>query len=41
VADNTLLIFTSDNGPEITAYPRAQQFGHYSMGDLRGVKRDT
>ena len=33
VADNTLIIFTSDNGPEITAYDRIQEFGHYSMGD--------
>ena len=47
VADNTLVIFTSDNGPEVTgevkpgAYDRAQQYRHYSMGDLRGVKRDT
>ncbi len=47
VAENTLVIFTSDNGPEITgevnpgAYDRAKQFGHYSMGDLRGAKRDT
>jgi len=47
VADNTLVIFTSDNGPEITgevnpgAYDRAQQFKHYSMGELRGAKRDT
>jgi arylsulfatase A-like enzyme len=47
VAENTLVIFTSDNGPEITgevnpgAYDRAQQFNHYSMGELRGAKRDT
>ena len=47
IADNTLLIFTSDNGPEpmpcgyVGAYNRARQFGHYSMGDMRGVKRDT
>ncbi|MBT3274466.1 MAG: arylsulfatase [Spirochaetales bacterium] len=40
-ADNTLLIFTSDNGPEITCYPRIKETGHYSMGDWRGVKRDT
>jgi arylsulfatase A len=46
VADNTLVIFTSDNGPEITgevrpgAYDRARQFQHYSMGSLRGTKRD-
>src|SRR5581483_12524876 len=42
VADNTLVIFTSDNGPEITgevnpgAYDRARQFEHYSMDGLRG-----
>ncbi len=40
VADNTLLIFTSDNGPERHAYPRIQEYHHYSMGKLRGVKRD-
>jgi arylsulfatase A len=47
VAENTLVIFTSDNGPEITgevnpgAYDRARQFRHFSMGDLRGAKRDA
>jgi arylsulfatase A-like enzyme len=47
VADNTLVIFTSDNGPEISgevnpgAYDRLKQFGHASMGDLRGAKRDA
>lgn len=41
LSDNTLVILTSDNGPEVLAYGRAQQFGHYSMGDWRGVKRDT
>lgn len=40
-AENTLLIFTSDNGPEHIAYPRIRQYGHYSMGPLRGLKRDT
>ena len=46
VATNTLVIFTSDNGPEVTGevkpgcYDRAQAFGHYSMGELRGAKRD-
>lgn len=40
-ADDTLLIFTSDNGPEHFAYDRIQQHGHYSMGDLRGIKRDA
>jgi arylsulfatase A-like enzyme len=47
VAENTLVIFTSDNGPEVAgevnpgAYERLQQFGHESMGPLRGVKRDA
>jgi len=47
LADNTLVIFTSDNGPEVAAevgigaYERAHVYGHYSMGPLRGVKRDT
>jgi arylsulfatase A len=47
IAENTLVIFTSDNGPEITgevnpgAYERVQQFGHRSAGELRGAKRDA
>lgn len=47
VADNTLVIFTSDNGAEITgevnpgAYDRNQRFGHRSSGELRGAKRDA
>lgn len=41
LAGDTLVIFTSDNGPETLAYERARQFRHYSMGDLRGLKRDT
>jgi arylsulfatase A-like enzyme len=47
VADNTLVIFTSDNGAEITGevnpgtYDRAQEFAHNSSGDLRGAKRDA
>jgi arylsulfatase A-like enzyme len=46
VADNTLVIFTSDNGPEVVeikngAYDRLKDFGHASMGDLRGTKRDA
>ena len=45
--DNTLLIFTSDNGPEDRTaddegvYERARQRHHYSMGHLRGIKRDA
>jgi len=47
VADNTLVIVTSDNGPEVTGevnpgvYDRVQQFGHRSSGELRGAKRDA
>ncbi len=40
LSDNTLLIFTSDNGPERSAYKRILQHEHYSMGDFRGIKRD-
>lgn len=39
--DNTLLIFASDNGAERIAYERALETGHYSMGPLRGLKRDV
>ncbi len=38
--DNTLVIFSSDNGPEHYAYPRLKNTGHRSMGPLRGLKRD-
>jgi arylsulfatase A-like enzyme len=46
VGDNTLVIFTSDNGPEVVeinpgAYARVPQYHHYSMGPLRGAKRDA
>jgi len=41
LAENTLVIFASDNGPEYFAYARIREFGHYSMGDLRGLKRDA
>ncbi|MBM4000872.1 MAG: arylsulfatase [Planctomycetes bacterium] len=47
LAENTLVIFTSDNGAEVTGevkpgvYDRARQFGHRSSGALRGAKRDA
>jgi arylsulfatase A-like enzyme len=47
VTNNTIVIFTSDNGAEITGevnpgvYDRVQQFGHRSSGELRGAKRDA
>ena len=46
LSDDTLVIFTSDNGPESRthdeegAYQRYRNHQHYSMGELRGVKRD-
>ena len=40
LADNTLVIFSADNGPESYAYERIRNFGHRSMGPLRGLKRD-
>lgn len=39
-ADNTLIIFTADNGPEHYAYERLTNFEHRSAGELRGLKRD-
>lgn len=47
LTENTLVIFTSDNGAEVTGevnpgvYDRARQFGHSSSGELRGAKRDA
>lgn len=38
---STIVILSSDNGPEQIAYPRIQEYGHYSMGEWRGVKRDN
>ncbi|MCC5834185.1 MAG: arylsulfatase [Opitutales bacterium] len=40
VADNTIVIFTADNGAEWYAYPRYQKTGHWSSEPLRGLKRD-
>ncbi len=39
--DNTIIIFSADNGPEAYAWKRAENYGHYSMGDFRGLKRDV
>jgi arylsulfatase A len=38
---NTIVIFTSDNGPEIYAYARDARFDHWSAGPFRGLKRDV
>ncbi len=37
---DTLVIFTSDNGPENSWRKRIDDFGHYSSGPYRGGKRD-
>jgi arylsulfatase A len=39
-AENTIVVFSADNGPEHYAYPRIQNFSHHSAGPLRGLKRD-
>lgn len=41
LADNTLLIVTSDNGPETNMYGRLQKTGHDGSGLLLGSKRDN
>ena len=39
--ENTIVIFSSDNGPESLAWERAVNYDHYSMGQFRGLKRDV
>ena len=39
-ADDTIVIFTADNGPEHYAYARDETFGHWSAEPFRGLKRD-
>jgi arylsulfatase A len=39
-ADNTIVIFSADNGPEIYAYAREEKFDHWSAEPFRGLKRD-
>ncbi len=38
--DNTIIIFTGDNGAEICAYLRDEKFDHWSSHPFRGLKRD-
>ncbi len=38
--DNTLIVFTADNGAEKFSYERARKYNHRSMGPLRGTKSD-
>jgi arylsulfatase A len=41
LAENTLVLFTADNGPEHYAYARDANFGHWSARPFRGLKRDV
>jgi arylsulfatase A-like enzyme len=38
--ENTIVIFTADNGTEKHAFERLKEFDQWSSGDLRGLKRD-
>ncbi len=37
---NTIVVFCSDNGPEIYAYARDEKYDHWSAAPVRGLKRD-
>ncbi len=39
-SDNTIVVFTADNGPEKYAYARDEKFDHWSAEPFRGLKRD-
>jgi arylsulfatase A len=41
VADHTLLIFTSDNGPDQYMFSRREQYGHDSSSHFLGAKGDN
>lgn len=41
LGEDTLILFTSDNGPEICVRDVRQEFGHNASGPLRGLKRDN
>ena len=40
LAENTLVIFSADNGAETHAFERLEAFDQWSSGKYRGVKRD-
>jgi arylsulfatase A len=40
VGDDTLVIFTADNGAETNTYDHIQDYGHWSSNGRRGAKRD-
>ena len=39
-AENTLVIFSADNGAETHAFERLEKFDQWSSAEFRGVKRD-
>jgi arylsulfatase A len=39
--ENTIVVVTSDNGPEFPAYRQWRRYGHDSVAGLRGIKSDT
>ena len=40
LSENTIVVFTADNGPEKYAYARDEKFNHWSAEPFRGLKRD-
>ena len=38
--ENTIVVFSADNGPEKYAYARDEKFDHWSAAPFRGLKRD-
>lgn len=40
IADNSIVIFTADNGAERHAFERLKDYGQWSSGAFRGIKRD-
>jgi arylsulfatase A len=40
-AEDTIVIFSADNGPEHYAYARDAKFNHWSAHPFRGLKRDV
>jgi arylsulfatase A-like enzyme len=41
IENDTLIIFSSDNGPETLTAAYREEFGHYSAWKFRGMKRDN
>lgn len=41
IREDTMVVFTSDNGPEISMYKRRDVINHKSAWEFRGAKRDS